>query len=133
MDKKKILVVDDREAFGRMVKLTLEMTGQYMVEFETKGKRALSSTKKFMPDLIFLDIKMPDADGVEVMFTIKSDASVRDIPIVFLTALPKQSEVDSQHGMIGGRSYLAKPVTKEKLIECIAEHVGPSEEKTGTQ
>ncbi len=123
MKKKKILVVDDRKDFVDQMKLILEQTGQYSVKVETEGRKALSTTKKFKPDFIFLDISMPDMEGPEVMSMIKSDESVKDIPIVYLTALITSDEVNSLGGKIGGRSYLAKPVNKKQLIECIEEHI----------
>ncbi len=123
MKKKKILVVDDQKDFVDQMKLILEQTGQYTVRIETKGKKALSTTKKFKPDFIFLDISMPDMEGPEVMSMIKSDESVKDIPIVYLTALITQEEANSRGGEIGGFSYLAKPVGKKQLIECIEEHI----------
>ncbi len=123
MKKRKILIVDDEESFGKMVKRSLEKTGEYSVEVENKGARALSTVKKIMPDLILLDIMMPDADGGEVSSLIKADEKCGDIPIVFLTALVTKAEVISRDGIIAGKSYLAKPVSKEQLIECIGKHV----------
>ncbi len=132
MEKKKILVVDDEVGFGRMVKLTLEMTGQYAVVVETKGKRALSVAKKFRPDLIFLDIVMPDADGGEIKACIKSDQSLKNIPIIFLTALISKTEVGDRADSKGFHQYLAKPPTRKQLIECIEEHLGTVAQQTGT-
>lgn len=123
MKKRKILIVDDEESFGKIVKRSLEKTGEYSVEVENKGARAFSTVKKIMPDLVLLDIMMPDADGGEVSSLIKADKNCGDIPIVFLTALVTKAEVISNDGMIGGMPYLAKPVSKDQLIECIEEHV----------
>ena len=123
MEKKKILLVDDEEAFGRMVKLNLEKTGEYEVEIETKGAGALDAVKEFRPDLILLDIVMPDVDGAEIGRQIMSEETLKNIPLVFLTAIVREEEVVSQGGIIGGYPFISKPVTTKKLIECIEKNI----------
>ena len=66
MDKKKVLFVDDEENFLRVVKLNLEETAGYEVKIVTDAAMAIDAVRKFNPDLIFLDIIMPDIDGGEV-------------------------------------------------------------------
>ncbi|HDN85610.1 MAG: response regulator [Candidatus Omnitrophota bacterium] len=122
MEKKKILIVDDEEGFTQMVKLNLEETGKYEVIVENKGKEAIFTAKKFKPDLIFLDIVMPDTDGGEIMQKMHSDEDLKDTPVVFLTALVTEKEVKSQEGIIAGHPFLAKPVTTQQLIECIEKY-----------
>lgn len=121
MEKKKILFVDDEAKFVRAVKLNLEETGEYEVRIETEGKKALPAALEFKPDLIFLDIVMPDVDGGEAAQRIKADETLKGIPIVFLTALARQEEEKIRDGSIGGH-LLAKPVTTERLIECIKKY-----------
>ncbi|MCD6583951.1 MAG: response regulator [Candidatus Omnitrophica bacterium] len=123
MEKKKILVVDDEESFAQMVKLNLEETGKYEVMVETKGKEVILTAKRFKPDLIFLDIVMPDVDGGEIVQKMKSDEDLKDTPVVFLTALVTEKEVKSQEGVIAGRPFLAKPVTTQQLIEYIEKYI----------
>jgi len=82
-DVKKILIVDDEEDFGKMVKLNLERTGKFQVMCESRGKNALSSAKAFSPDLIFLDVVMPDIDGGEVMSMLKADSQTQNYPCCF--------------------------------------------------
>ena len=122
-DKKKILLVDDEQAFVTMVKLNLEETGDYDVKFETKGKRAMAVIKDFKPDMVFLDIIMPDLSGVDVFTEIKPYVEAHNIPVVFLTAIVNDKDVASKMGTIGGRTFLAKPITTEKLITCITEQL----------
>ena len=121
MNKKRILVVDDEVSFSRIVKLNLEDTGRYIVRTEDKGKNAPAVAREFKPDLILLDIVMPDADGGEIAHLIKEDKELCHIPVVFLTALVKDNELESHGKVIGGHSFIAKPVTTEKLISCIEE------------
>jgi DNA-binding response OmpR family regulator len=123
-DKKKLLFVDDEEAFGTMVKLNLEETGDYEVRTETKGKRAIGAIKEFKPDMVFLDIIMPDLSGVDVFTEIKPYVEAHNIPVVFLTAIVNDKDVASKMGTIGGRTFLAKPITTEKLIACIKDQLG---------
>lgn len=125
MDKKKILIIDDEEAFGKMVKLNLEKTGDYDVRIETKGQEAYNVIKEFKPDMVFLDVIMPDMDGAEVAQQIKSDESLKQLPVTFLTAIVKEDEVAFEKGILAGSRYpcLAKPVTVDKLIDCIKKNV----------
>lgn len=120
MDKKRILVVDDEPGFTRLLKLTLEATGNYTVYAETDGMRGLEVAREFKPDLIFLDVVMPMIDGGDIASQIKSDPVLKDVPIVFLTALVLQKE-DSNQGLIAGFPFMAKPVTLDSLIQCIEE------------
>lgn len=122
MGKKKIMLVDDEEAFGKMVKLNLEGRGEYEVRVENKGECAYAAIKEFGPDIIFLDIIIPDVDGAEIARQISADKGLRHIPVVFLTAMVKEREENSKMGIIiGGQPYpcLSKPVSVGKLIECI--------------
>lgn len=119
MHKKKILMVDDEESLGWIMKLNLEATGRYEVRYESKGTQGLPAARDFRPDLIFLDITMPDMEGSEVAQQIRSDSELQRIPIVFLTATITQSEVGSTGGVIGGQRFLAKPVSVQQLVDCI--------------
>lgn len=119
MAKKRILVIDDEQSFTRLVKLSLEETGRYEVVEENRGSRGLSIAREFNPDLVLLDIAMPDMGGGEVAAQIKNDPDLKDIPIVFLTAVIKKSE----ETVISGIPYIAKPVTLNKLIMCIEDNL----------
>jgi len=113
--KKRILLIDDEPSFTRMLKLNLEETGAYEVRAENKGTQALAAARQFKPDLILLDVVMPDISGGDVASQIEADKIVKDIPIVFLTAAAKKED----EGIIAGRDFIAKPVTVEEVIECI--------------
>jgi CheY-like chemotaxis protein len=119
------MIVDDEVAFGQMVKLNLEGTGEYEVMVENKGERAYDAIKEFAPDMIFLDVIMPDVDGAEIARQIRADKTLKQIPVIFLTAMVKESEENSRKSIIAGYPHpcLAKPVTVQKLIECIKKNV----------
>ncbi|MBN2119874.1 MAG: response regulator [Candidatus Omnitrophica bacterium] len=121
MAKRKILIIDDEEVFAQMVKLNLEDTGQYQVRVETKGSQALATAQEFGPDLIFLDVIMPDVDGGEVAYWIERDEKLKSVPIVFLTAVVRKQEETIQDGIIAGHPhpFIAKPVGVKELLDCI--------------
>ncbi|HQP91250.1 MAG TPA: response regulator [Candidatus Omnitrophota bacterium] len=124
MAKKKILVVDDEADFTRLMKLNLEITGKYEVHTENRGLLALEAVKSFSPDIIFLDVLMPDIMGSEVAAILKEDEEARKIPIVFLTAVVGKEEVVSKGSMIGGYLFVAKPVSVDEIVEVIEENTG---------
>jgi len=124
MEEKKILIVDDEENFTKMVKLNLEETGEYTVKVENNSSNAFKTAKEFKPDLILLDIMMPGKDGGAVAFELKSDNTLKDIPVVFLTAIIREDEIDSKDGSKGGHLFIAKPVSTENLIKYIKKHIG---------
>lgn len=106
-----------------MVKLNLERTGKYEVKTENKGQNGLVAAKEFEPDVILLDLVMPDMDGSVVAQQIKEDESVKNIPIVFLTAIEKKEKTDYRSRVIGGHYFIIKPVDIEELIACIEESI----------
>jgi CheY-like chemotaxis protein len=115
MAKTRILIVDDEKSFTRIAKINLERTGKYRVREENKGSRALAAAHEFDPHIILLDIIMPDLGGGDVAAQIKDDPKLKDVPIVFVTALIKKTEERT----IRGSSYIAKPVKLQTLIACI--------------
>ncbi len=123
MEKKKVLIVDDEEQFTRMVKLNLEETGDYEVTVENRGKQALAAARKARPDIIFLDIIMPDIDGPQLLKDFRNDPFFNNVPVVFLTALVTQTEVGERGAVIAGNAFIAKPVTTVQLVACIREHL----------
>jgi DNA-binding response OmpR family regulator len=123
MDKKRILIVDDEVAFTRMVKVNLESAGKYTVQAENKGALALEAARAFNPHLILLDIVMPDIDGTNVAVQLKEDARCKDIPVIFLTALVTNKEMDHSCSTISGYPFIAKPTNLNTLIACIEENL----------
>ena len=119
MGKKRILLVDDEPGFTRLLRLVLP---RYEICEENDSRRAVATAQSFHPDLILLDVIMPDMDGGTVAAQIREDKSLRNVPIVFLTAVVSEKEV-ADHGTIGGFPFLAKPVTKEKLVDCIKQYL----------
>lgn len=123
MEKKKILIIDDEVGFTRLVKLNLDLKQVYDVRTENLGANGFRVAKEFKPDLILLDIAMPDLSGSVVFQQLKADAETKDIPVVFVTALVKKEGDMQPGGTIDGQPYLAKPVGIRKLTESIEEHI----------
>lgn len=124
--KKRILVVDDEPALTRMVKLNLERTGNYEVRTENQGRMAVPAAKEFKPDLIFLDVMMPDMGGDEVSILLKEDEELSKIKFIFMTAIVTRDETDAMGSNIGGNEFLAKPVRTDELIAAIERVLGES-------
>jgi len=123
MVPKKILVVDDESSITRLLKLNLEKSGMYVVRAENLGAGCLPAAREFQPDLILLDVMMPDMEGGDVAALLKADPILKDIPIVFLTAVVKKEEVKARHGMIGGFPYIAKPLNVKGVMDVIEQHL----------
>ncbi len=122
--KKKILVIDDETTITRLLKLNLEQTGAYVVREENVGAKALEVARAFKPDLVLLDVMMPDVDGGDVAAALQDDLGLHKTPIVFLTAAVKKDELDAHGGVIGGFPYIAKPLDVKGVINAIEKHLG---------
>lgn len=118
--KKTILAVDDTPANIDVVKGVLADT--YFVQAAIHGQMALKIIHKAKPDLILLDIMMPDMDGYAVCQHIKADALTRDIPIIFLTA--KTAVEDEARGFaLGAVDYITKPISPAILLARVKTHL----------
>jgi CheY-like chemotaxis protein len=124
MSKTKVLIVDDDIATSRLLAVGLEKTGSFSVVVENVATRALSTAHEYRPDMIFLDVCMPGADGGDVAFRMHSDPSLRSTPVVFLTSLVSGQEATAQTMLRGGYEFLPKPASIAKVIECIDRHLG---------
>ena len=122
MRKRRIMLVDDEASITRALAMYLTENGDCEVCVENKGSRALAAARSFKPDLIFLDIVMPDADGGALAAEIQSDPVLKGTPIVFLTALVSRRETGGATMTIGGYPFLAKPVHPETVLASITEH-----------
>ena len=120
MSKKKILLIDDESGFTRLLRLTLPA---YEIREVNNPLLAVQVAKEFKPDIIFLDVIMPEADGGTIAAQIKEEASLRNVPIIFLTAIVSKDEAQTRQ-QIGGCEFLAKPVSRDQVDECIRKHLG---------
>jgi CheY-like chemotaxis protein len=121
-EKQRILIVDNDRDSTHLVKILLERTGRYLVLEENDATKAHQSARNFRPDVILLDIVMPETDGGEVAAQIQADPDLQRTPIIFLTALVTKAEAKT--GLrIQGHPFLAKPINIPELITGIEENL----------
>ena len=110
----KILVVDDEPHIVRLIQVNLEKQG-YTVITASNGKEALDSTDNDRPDLVVLDVMMPEMDGMEALKRLKENSVTHDIPVILLTA--KAQDADVFEGWKSGADlYLTKPFNPSELL-----------------
>jgi DNA-binding response OmpR family regulator len=108
------LVVDDELDIGRLIKWTLERTGEATVDIATSGSSALELVRRTPPDLLILDLNLPPPDGTEVCRLIRARPATAALPIIMLTA--RTSEADRVLGLdLGADDYLTKPFSLQEL------------------
>jgi phosphate regulon transcriptional regulator PhoB len=111
---REVLVVEDEPDIRRLVVLHLEREG-FRCRTATTGSDALREVKAAAPDLVVLDLMLPEVDGLEVCRRLRRDASTAGIPIIMLTA--KSDEVDRVVGLeIGADDYVGKPFSPKELV-----------------
>jgi sigma-B regulation protein RsbU (phosphoserine phosphatase) len=119
--KADLLIVDDKPANLRLLATMLVDEG-YKVRSAINGRLALTATQAAPPDMILLDINMPEMNGYEVCERLKSDESTCDIPIIFISALDETA--DKVKGFqVGGVDYIAKPFQMEEVLARIQTHL----------
>ncbi|CAD5921367.1 Phytochrome-like protein cph2 [Planktothrix tepida] len=116
-----ILLVDDKPDNLRLLS-TMLMEHQYEVRRVTKGVMALKTAKAAPPDLIVLDIKLPDLDGYEVCQALKSDPMTAEIPIIFISALDNVLDKVKAFS-VGGVDYITKPFQVEEVLVRVKNHL----------
>ncbi|MCP3942599.1 MAG: response regulator [Desulfobacteraceae bacterium] len=120
LDNYRILVVDDEVNNRKLLQQILQ--DQYQVSFAVNGKQALTVAKKVKPDLILLDIMMPEMDGYEVCKKLKSETKTHKIPIIFITAMNEVE--DEAYGFgVGCVDYITKPISKPIVMARVATHL----------
>ncbi len=122
MGKKRLLIIDDDKNLLHVLKDALVYTGNYLVEAVSDPVIALKAARIFKPDLVILDVMMPDMDGGQVAEAIWGDDALRNVPIIFQTAVLSKDEAAKRHSY--REHYMAKPVPLAELIEKIEELCG---------
>jgi len=117
MVKKKILVIEDDRDISELITYNLEREG-YEIACLYDGSQAVDFVTKRKPELIILDLMLPEVDGIEICRTLKGDAATKHIPIVMLTA--KSEEADVVVGLqMGADDYIPKPFSPKVLVARI--------------
>ena len=110
----KVLIVDDIISNVLLLKVLLN-NEKFQIVTASNGTEALAQVKKEKPDLVLLDVMMPDISGFDVAKQMKADPEMSDIPIIFLTALKSTAE-RVKGFQVGGNDFISKPFNKEELI-----------------
>ncbi len=117
MAKQKILIVEDDENIRELISFNLQTTNYSVIETET-GEAGIQKAIKSSPDLILLDLMLPEMDGLDVCRQLKSDAATKNIPIIMVTAKGEESDIVT--GLeLGADDYLTKPFRPKELIARI--------------
>ncbi|SFK12476.1 response regulator [Methylocapsa palsarum] len=119
--QKTILIVEDNELNMKLFNDLLEAHGYRTVQTRS-GVEALELTRKFRPDLILMDIQLPEVSGLEVTKWIKDDETLRHIPVIAITAFAMKG--DEEKILQGGcEAYLSKPISIVKFLETVRKHL----------
>lgn len=125
--RRRILVVDDEERMVRLIRLNLERDGFEVVE-ALNGREALEKLRDTTPDLVLLDVMMPDLDGFEVLQMIRE---ISNVPVIMLTA--KGEENDRVRGLeLGADDYVVKPFSSRELVSRVRAVLRRTEAASGT-
>jgi DNA-binding response OmpR family regulator len=110
MDKKSVLVIDDEPGFCETVRSILEIRCDLKTYVAINGRDGLKLAKKFKPNLIILDIRMPRMDGFEVLRRLKEDTGTVSIPVIMLSALDDDMSKIKSSGLYC-ETYITKPIS----------------------
>lgn len=117
MSKQTILVVDDEQDLLDLIEYNLRQEGYSVLKAEN-GKDGIQMAKEHMPDLVLLDIMMPQMDGIEVCDRMREDSTLSHIPIIFLTARSdEKTEIEGLNK--GADDFITKPISTTKLVSRI--------------
>ncbi len=121
---KTILIVDDEEDIRIILRMRLEKT--YRVLEAASGRAALEVTKQKHPDLLVLDWKMPDLNGIDLLGALRQDPSTAHLPVIMTSGCSEESD-RSACLAAGAFAYLVKPVNPKDLEDAIREALGQAE------
>ncbi len=115
---KRILLVEDDNALRAVLKLALQKVGGFVVKDCESGRRALEDAEPFAPDLVLLDVVMPDMDGPTTLTALRELSATREVPVVFLTAKTDDREV-SELLRCGAQGVIAKPFDPMRISDQV--------------
>ncbi|MFB0526683.1 MAG: PleD family two-component system response regulator [bacterium] len=125
MKLRKILIIDDEFPVGYLIKINLEAEG-YEANLALSGEEALEKARASPPDLITLDVLMPEMDGFEVLRALKKDEALSSIPVLMISVI---NGIRKKRGIkMGAADYLFKPIDFDNLLDrmrCVEMDKGP--------
>jgi CheY-like chemotaxis protein len=120
---KRILLIEDEDDIREVAQASLELTQGWEVHTASGGREGVARATETMPDLILLDVMMPDLDGPATLGQLRSNQPTRDIPVIFLTAKVHATET-ARFMELGARGVLPKPFDPMTLGDNIARLMG---------
>ena len=120
MEKPRILIADDEQTIRSLVRRIL--SDKFVVLEASDGEEAVAMAGQHKPDLILMDIMMPNMDGYNACSLIKTDQTTKSIPVVMLTGLGYELNKKLAED-IGAKGYITKPFTKETLLKTIGRYL----------
>jgi two-component system, OmpR family, phosphate regulon response regulator PhoB len=120
---KKLLIVDDEDGVRALVRMTLD-NGSYEIMEACEGGEALEMARQYHPDLVLLDVMLPDISGLDVCRKLKEDPSLASTTIVMLTARAQMSDLGDAEGA-GADGYFTKPFSPIALTRKVEAILGP--------
>jgi len=121
-ERPRILIVDNNSKFARSARLLLDQSGNYIACTVIDPRRALETARSFKPDLVLVDLIMPQEDGPEVAAQLEADWSLHGVPIVFFTSLITAEEAKDGRRVYGHR-ILPKPASNSELFELVEQNL----------
>lgn len=123
--KTKIVLIDDEPNFTIGLQSDLETAGNYEVLIENDSRAAIRTIRETRPDLVILDIVMPNVEGVDIIEQLEADPELRNIPILVVTAMIGHQDTAVEGGVAryGEHILLAKPISTGTLIKCIEDRL----------
>lgn len=121
--KTRILVIDDEQEFTSLIKAHLESAGYFEVLEENDEISAVNTAREFGPDIILLDVMMPQLEGSEVAAKLRADRQLRMVPVLFLTSLVSGDDAPGGSYTSGGNTFLPKSLPIGDLMDVISRTV----------
>jgi two-component system, OmpR family, response regulator RpaA len=120
--KRKILVVDDDAELVELISDVLDKDGRFEVRTVNNGFDAGMMVKEYHPDLIVLDIMLPDINGKEVCQRVRSDSTMDDVKIICISGMVEQDKIDDLKAA-GANDFMQKPFEVDQLVDRICQHL----------
>lgn len=123
MTARRILLVDDDESIREVAQLALELVGGWLVSTAKSGREGLAKARAELPDAVLLDVMMPDMDGPTAFAHMHADPTVRDVPVILLTAKVRRAD-QQQWADLDVAGVIAKPFDPMRLSDTVARILG---------
>lgn len=119
---KKVVIVEDTDRIRQILRMALERQG-FQVIAANDGRAGYGAVQRERPDLILLDIMMPQMSGLEMLRLMKMDKTLKHIPVVIVSAKAQQADIDRALSL-GAAAYIVKPFPLQKILDTITQVLG---------